>query len=474
MSSEQAISNDDKAVTGKSTEALKLRLLNATLRHAREQSEFYHERIPEGFVERITSIGDLEALPILTKEEIEAAGSRIICRDSPPEIFKTSRGTTGQPLLVPISRKEIDAYNDTLRELGFWKRNYPPNTLFLDIDDDVHGERLTGALLPFPHLCVTIYGRDSLEGAARHLFREHTQIGNGAYVTDLMGDLVKFTTYLVSEERDPRASHVRNLYFAGRGVSDKWRSILTEVWGGADQSEVYGLSEVFGGASRCQRCGRYHLSPYVIPEVLDPFNRSRLEDGIGVLVLTTLIPFVRSRPMIRYWTGDIVNAVRTSCPGDRFHRLGIEIKGRLRDAVRLGPLAPNRLALFPYDVLAAVDEIPDIRRAVHSIDRLAIAEGIAGFEYVGFPIYAASIKEVTPDRIGLMVSFELRYPPRLFPQRTKELQTVIASRLISCCHEIRELVETGRLELSVELHGPRIKSAYPSDLADQEPKPRFS
>ena len=73
---------------------------------------------------------------------------------------------------------------------------------------------------------------------------------------------------------------------------------------------VYGLSEVRGSAAtHCDLHSGYHFSPAVIPELVDAIDHEPVEEGPGLLLLTTLYPFTQGFAVIRYATDDLMARV---------------------------------------------------------------------------------------------------------------------------------------------------------------------
>jgi phenylacetate-coenzyme A ligase PaaK-like adenylate-forming protein len=112
-----------------------------------------------------------------------------------------------------------------------------------------------------------------------------------------------------------------------------WRAILTETWG-CPIIDRYRLAELFGGATQCLECGWWHFNPFLIPEVATE-SVAPMEEGVGLLLLTTLYPFQEAQPMVRYATGDLVEATH----GRSCHRLHLprEPGPRIREGLPAAP-----------------------------------------------------------------------------------------------------------------------------------------
>src|SRR5262249_30793939 len=105
-------------------------------------------------------------------------------------------------------------------------------------------------------------------------------------------------------------THLKYLVSFGEYVTAKWRSAYAEIWG-CPLIDRYSLSEVFGGATQSPVCGWYHFDPFVIPEVVSNRTKKPIAEGIGYLLLTALYPFQEAQPLVRYFTGDLVEVTHT-------------------------------------------------------------------------------------------------------------------------------------------------------------------
>jgi hypothetical protein len=143
--------------------------------------------------------------------------------------------------------------------------------------------------------------------------------------------LVLLTRELLRRGVEPRQLLVRLLRVQAAQLTPPLRRELAEAWE-CQIVEAYSLTEIYGSAMHCFSCGRYRYEPVVHCEYLDPISRLPVEQGLAVLVISELFPFVSHEPLIRYWTDDLVVLNRDSCPacGDS----GFVPMGRLPLSVR--------------------------------------------------------------------------------------------------------------------------------------------
>jgi phenylacetate-CoA ligase len=136
------------------------------------------------------------------------------------------------------------------------------------------------------------------------------------------------------EGRDLRSSAVRGLIVAGEpgGNIPTTRARIEAEW----DARVYdhtGMTEIGASGIECREApgGVHILEPEIIPEIIDLQTTAPVPCGsVGELVLTNLGR--RGSPLIRYRTGDLVQASTQPCPcGRNWLRLEKGILGRADD-----------------------------------------------------------------------------------------------------------------------------------------------
>lgn len=135
-------------------------------------------------------------------------------------------------------------------------------------------------------------------------------------------NLVTLTAYLLSSGVQPRELGVREIVLSGEQASSSIELWASNLWEGTRLFDRYGLSEIFGGATRSARCGAFHTDIHVHPEFLRSDGTPAQPGEMATLVLTELYPFTQAQPLIRYSTGDLVRRVECECGlTDSFHYL---------------------------------------------------------------------------------------------------------------------------------------------------------
>lgn len=135
-------------------------------------------------------------------------------------------------------------------------------------------------------------------------------------------NLVTLTAYLLASGVQPCELGVREIVLSGEQASSAIELWAVSLWEGTRLFDRYGLSEIFGGATRSARCGAFHTDIHVHPEFLRSDGTAAQPGEMATLVLTELYPFTQAQPLIRYSTGDLVRRVECECGlTDSFHYL---------------------------------------------------------------------------------------------------------------------------------------------------------
>jgi len=246
------------------------------------------------------------------------------------------------------------------------------------------------------------------------------------------------TTWLAERDRDPATFGVKEMVGYGSIQPLVWRRQLKKKWN-AHYTDFYGLSEVKAVADTCPICRNYHFLYPVIPEVVGPTSKQSVKQGVGVLVLTELMPFAQLQVLIRYWTEDLVE-IASPCMLSPF---GFKFRGRLADSVILKPQSnrTTEIVIGSLQTGEICSEFPDI-----AISKIPWA---SSFEDVGAPRFFLSGSE---DTARLVV--ELRFTPELFQERTDQLIQSLRKAVLREITSLAAAVETGRTFLEIEAVGP--------------------
>jgi phenylacetate-coenzyme A ligase PaaK-like adenylate-forming protein len=334
------------------------RLARGTVRYVATTIPWYRARERA----RGRPYAQLRELPVIDKEVFAEAAEQFLHLDRFPDLVLVTGGTTRTPLALFHSAEEfarIFAYIYGLRPGA----RYPAHALesFVLHATNHASFAMTGpsgrpiVTLPFTRRrhaeLIRRFLEDALVVDGRRLHAEALLIP--------ARELKALTMLLVQAGVRSAPPTLRTLLPYADFLTAAWRDALSSFWQ-CDIRPVYGLTEfAFAAMVQCTACGAYHVPPHVYPEVLSLDRARHVTAGAGVLVLSTLYPFVRAHPRLRYWTDDVVR-IGAWCKGAQ--EPGLALCGR-RSLCALVPDGDDADCVFsPVDLLEALDGIAAVRR----------------------------------------------------------------------------------------------------------------
>ncbi|RSN43135.1 phenylacetate--CoA ligase [Amycolatopsis sp. WAC 04197] len=298
-------SDEAENLTIDELQALQLKRLQWTLRHAYDNVPFYTRKFDEAGVhpDDCKALEDLAKFPFTTKQDLrdnypfgmfavpEAQVSRI----------HASSGTTGKPTVVGYTSEDIDTWATVMARSIRAAGGRPGDKVHV-----AYGYGLfTGGL-------GAHYGAEKLGctviPASGGMTARQVQI-----ITDFKPEIIMVTpsymlTLLDEFERqgiDPQTSSLKVGIFGAEPWTEQMRTEIEERVG-IDAVDIYGLSEVMGPgvAQECveTKDGLHIWEDHFFPEVIDPFTE-KPTDGEGELLFTSLTK--QALPIIRYRTRDL-------------------------------------------------------------------------------------------------------------------------------------------------------------------------
>ena len=415
-------------------------LIKETMDYIVENSPFYRELYKGIDITAVKTFSDLRTLPILRKEDLRDV-EKTISEGVHLSRFHYTSGTTGEPLRMAVSQEELDIIEDFFGE-DVKRKKIEEKHLGILLSSVLHG---TPSPIPPSHvfwLNFFYYDEEHFKQAAEALFTEHNYPKVKKKVSIVAGVWVQeLTYYLLKEGYDLFSADVTMLMNTGLYLTPKRRRFLRQAWG-ITPTDRYSLAEIFGGATECDKCGGYHFDPMVIPEVLNPVTLEPISSGLGAMVLTSPYPFKQAQPMVRYWTGDLVEAVPSDCVDD----ISIIPKGRLVNAYYVEEDGIQYLAV-PADVYSVIDEYPDVARGLF-YPQVGFLTG--WHAYFGFPRWNM-VAENENGTHTIHIRVELKYYTWMYPERVKEMGEELTDSLLKMNPVLSEYVESGKAELFVDL-----------------------
>ncbi|MDD2554028.1 MAG: phenylacetate--CoA ligase [Desulfotomaculaceae bacterium] len=297
------------------------------------QDGFYRKKFEGIDIYAVQSPADFEKLPFTYKEELRDAYPLGLQAVPDSEIVRihSSSGTTGTPIIIPYTKKDVDNWAE------IFKRCY--ETAGINNLDRVH-------ITPGYGLWTAGIG---FQTGAELLGAMVIPMGPGntdkqiQMMIDLKSTVLCATSsyaLLLAEEITKRGKKDKIHLKKGVIGSERWgekmrRRIANEL--GVKLYDIYGLTEIYGPgiAMSCDyECGMHYWDDYVYFEIINPKTGEILPEGeIGELVITTLKK--EGAPLIRYRTRDLTRFLPGDCPcGLDYPRIDT-LTGRTDDMVKV-------------------------------------------------------------------------------------------------------------------------------------------
>jgi phenylacetate-CoA ligase len=419
----------------KELRAMQLKKLQALIAYEYEKVPLFRKRCDEkGIKPRdLATLADLGKFPFMMKTDLRdeyplgltAAPMKEVIR------FHCSSGTTGKPICIPNTKKDIETWSDGvarclamygLSDEDVLQVSYGYGLFTGGLGAHYGGEKLGCAVLPTGAgntekqiMLMIDLGVTAIACTPSYFLRL-------ADVAKSMG---------VDFRRDTKLKH-------GIFGAEPWTEGMKErieKTAGIKAHDIYGLTEIAGPgvAGDCEHSNGLHIwEDHFYPEIIDPDTLEVLPDGEqGELVFTTLDR--TGTPMIRYRTRDISRLHADLCPCGRTMRVMDRISARSDDMLII-----HGVNVFPSQIEACLMKVPEVAphyqihlSSTDTMDKfeikVEIAEGamsdsVAEIEAVKKRV-GASIKEI----IGLSPKISLAAPGTL-PRSEGKIKRVIDER----------------------------------------------
>jgi phenylacetate-CoA ligase len=294
--------------------AHQLRGLQWTVKHARQGSAFYRERLEEAGVgpADITSLDDLRRLPFTTADDLKQGYPFPLLSVPVEDVVRihASSGTTGKRKVLAYTGKDIEDW------VQFFARCYEMAELTAADRVQIavgYGIWTAGAGFQlgcerFGAMAVPV-GPGNVEMQCQFLMDLESTV---MACTASMG-------LLMAEEIQRRGIQdkikLKKMIFGSERSSDAMRTRIQDMLGLTDLYDIPGMTELYGpgtGLECRQHEGIHYWADYYILELLDPATLEPVAPGeIGEMVVTTLCK--EAAPLIRYRTRDLTRLIEAPC-----------------------------------------------------------------------------------------------------------------------------------------------------------------
>ena len=374
---------------------------------------FYGRRLKEAGVSHVNTVEEFLNLPFSEKQDLRDAYplGLMTCREEEIVRIHSSSGTTGLPVIIPYTAKDVDDWGE------MFKRCY----MFAGITEKdriqiTPGYGLWTAGIGFQNGC------EKLGAMAIPMGPGNTE-KQLQMMMDLRSTVICATSsyaLLLAEEIEKRG--IRDRIFLKKGVigSERWgekmrKRISSEL--GIELYDIYGLTEIYGpgiGINCKYDQGMHYWDDYIYLEIIDPETGKNVPDGEwGEIVITTLVK--EGAPLIRFRTHDLSRIIPGDCPcGSHFPRIDV-ISGRSDDMVKI-----KGVNFFPRQIEEILALFPELSseyqiRISHLDGKDTMRIYVEASGSYDFKSLQKSVADAVKSRIGftpLVYVVELGFLPR--------------------------------------------------------------
>lgn len=369
---------------------LQVRELRRLLRHAQGQVPYYRQLLKEVGLspEDVRGPEDLRALPLLSKEEIQALLPELLAENSRPSTRqeRTTGGTTGTPLGFFVERGRTDPLERAFIA-RFWSWM---GVRFEDRSVILKGMVVSDRLLREGIYWQTSYPeRNWTYFSAHHISDEHLE-EYARKIRELKPDFIQsfpsgldlLSRYWIREGLPPLPG-LKMIHLSSETLRPEQRSRFEKAFG-AKVFSNYGQSECAVLASECEHDSAYHVFPeYGVTEILRPDGTPTAPGEIGEVVGTGFNN--RVMPLIRYRTGDLAAWSRRRCVCGRAFPLLEQLEGRGQDVV----VALDG-HILPLNALIFGSHLPEFRH----VKEMQVRQRVKGELELGIVPYPGFTTEV--------------------------------------------------------------------------------
>ncbi|GAA0723354.1 phenylacetate--CoA ligase [Aquimarina litoralis] len=296
----------------------------------------------------IHTVEDLKKLPITTKDDLQAYNDDFLCVPKSEIVdYVTTSGTLGKPVTFALTEKDLQrlAYNEatSFATAGVTKNDVVQLTTTLDRRFMAGlayflGTRKLGAAM------VRVgSGIPELQWDSIHRFQS-------TYLVVVPSFLLKLISYAEANGIDYNSSSVKAAICIGEPLRDQdfklntLGSKIKEKWD-IELYSTYASTEMSTAFTECSaHQGGHHRPELIITEILDDEGIPVIEGEVGELAITTL--GIEAMPLIRYTTGDMVQAHTEPCTCGRTTMRLSPVLGRKKHMIKY-----KGTTLYPQSVI---------------------------------------------------------------------------------------------------------------------------
>ncbi len=328
-----------------------IELIDKQVKRLIASDSYYGEVYRKAGITGVSSQEDFEKLPFAEKNDLRNAYPLGIMACDESEIVRihSSSGTTGTPVIIPYTAKDVDDW-----AVMFARCYETAGITSMDRIQVTSGYGLWTAGIGFQ------VGAEKLGAMTVPMGPGNTE-KQVKMMVDLGSTVVTATSsygLLIAEEVQKRG--IKDQLKLKKGVfgSERWSDTMRQRIRdglGIEIYDIYGLTEIYGpgiGINCSENDGIHYWDDYIYIEVIDPVTGKPVEDGEeGEIVITTLVK--EGAPLLRFRTHDLSRIIPGKCKCGRcYPRIDI-IKGRSDDMFKV-----RGVNMFPAQVEELLKKVP--------------------------------------------------------------------------------------------------------------------
>lgn len=398
-------------------------LLSGTVTRAVEDCRYYSELYSSVDWTRVHLLEDLAALPIVSRTDLQQAGMTAVSKAVCCSYIQNTSSSTGAPFFVHRSREEAEFIDQFYGALLTDVPAPDPLPIVLSLQGTFHGTNTS-----IPSRAFVLHGTPHKNSLAA-LNRRFEIPGVASSVSVLSGPLrfiAALTNLMLLEGNESRYLGLDAIYTSGDYLSSRLAALISASWE-CPIIDRLTMAEAFGGATSCDRCGGYHYDPTVVPEIVRPSSLEPTNNGVGLVAITTLYPFVQMQPLLRYLTGDVGEIFESPCSRRSYRFLGRVEHLLVNDS--------KDVLLTGADILEALDAFPTIARCKNN--------------ELGLPFAYGTMSHRPGGSLALELILELTFEPALFPAAVDALDANVVAALRNRSPALARALESSEVTLRV-------------------------
>ncbi len=320
----------------KRIDEVKNRRFRRIIRYVYENCPFYRRKFKSAGVDvdKIRSVEDISKIPFTTKQELrEAYPLKIICVPKEKVVrIQMSGGTTGQPVIVPYTRRDVEQWKEMVLRAFYIAGITSKDVIQIT---PAFGLWNGGFGFHFAADAINAFIIPIGPGNTRNQLRFMRDFG-----TTVLCSTASYPLRLIEVANemgiDLKELELEKMLLGAEPWSDEMRRIIENEFD-VKTYDIPGLTEMGGvgtvGFECPERNGLHMWEDNYVVEVIDPETGEVLDDGEeGEVVYTALNR--EAMPLIRYRSGEVSAVVsREPCDCGIEHMTLKRIRGRTDDMI---------------------------------------------------------------------------------------------------------------------------------------------